>query len=272
MSLKTPWVVTHTAVLAFQRRVAPDIPYEEVQHWLRQNAHKGKLLRARTPHGQLQYRLEHPWGSPDAVLVVKQANESLHGVVLTCAWWDDTIPIEADELQLAMELAAARAATPPPKPPPPAPKHKKVVFVERYELPMPPEDLPVPEGQGIDLSFLKEGWSMDHTKLQTPSATRWRSYFLHLEARLQGKPQGVQMRQIYDALRLIKAHLRYLSGLKRHTELPKGLSLTLLLEALKEVLEEELGPERARQALLVAEEKREAKIRALHEEGKSRAP
>lgn len=261
MSLRVPWNITHTAILAFQKRVAPGIPYDEIRQWLIKNAHKGRLLKARAPLGQLQYRLEHPWGSPDAVLVVRKANESDHGVVLTCAWWDDSVTIEQDEMQLALSLAADRAATPPqepkkPAPPPPPPK-------PRIELPMPPEDLPVPEGTRMSLSFLREGWTMDHTQLQTSAAARWRAYLLDLEAFLLPQPRGPQLRAVYVALKQIKTHLRALANKASGTPRPRGFGSAQMLEAMRQVLEELYGREHTDLLFKLATDRKEANIAAL---------
>lgn len=265
--MKTPWHITQTALFAFQRRVAPDTPLDEIRQWLIQNAHTGAQLRARCHLGNLQFRLEHPWGKPDAVLVVKTDPYTKQGVVVTCAWWDDTTPIPPEELALALELAAARAASPPPAPPkPPQPVPKPApppttpipLVLVRYELPLPPEGLSSPEGGQLSLDFLREGWSMDHTKLQIEETTRWRVYLLHLQALLNTQPHGVQLRQVYDALRLLKQHSRELS--EERSRAKARLGQTFFLRSLRSVMEERLGEDETNTIFALAEELKEARI------------
>lgn len=159
---KTGWWVSEHVVDRFIERVGSfGRTRLEIATWLRDNAHLSvPIVGEKLKDGKRCYRLEHPWGKPDAVLVVGIDPDGTRAVV-TCGWWEEG-DAEADTVS-------------------PAEEEKN-----KYVVPAPPPLL-FPSGQ-LSLFFVRKGLTLDLERLMMWELDLWAKYLKKMDFANHGQP------------------------------------------------------------------------------------
>lgn len=155
------WVSEHVVDRFIERVGSFGRTRLEIATWLRANAHLSvPIVGEKLKDGKRCYRLEHPWGKPDAVLVVGIDPDGTRAVV-TCGWWEEG----DDEVDTVS----------------PAEEEKN-----KYVVPTPPPLL-FPSGQ-LPLFFVRKGLTLDLEQMMGWELDLWAKYLKKMSVVNSGRP------------------------------------------------------------------------------------
>lgn len=186
------WWVSEHVVDRFRERVGTfGKTREEIATWLRANAHLSvPIVGEKLRDGKRYYRLEHPWGKPDAVLVVGIDPDGTMAAV-TCGWWEeDAAPDTSQQGTVTSPVKTVDETVISPV---------KTVEAKGDRKFLPPSFLARPKGS-LQLDFLEKGLSLDPRKLMMWELLMWQKLVVRTKTfNAQGVKGGDKITKVAKA-------------------------------------------------------------------------